>query len=267
MQNGVIRSLSTKNIPTCPTCTNGNITINSHPTNQSGVRGSTVSYTVNATGNNLSYQWYRSTNGGTSFDILVGATMATYAHTISSGQNSYQFRCLISNGCDIQQTNAATLTMTCSAQTINNITGPASPCQDNYYTYYVNPNINIATWNWTTPSGWTVTYFGNMIFVKPSATSGNVSITGTDYCGNNTNTQSFAVTPVLVQITTQPVSQTVTEGTNVNFTTAVSGGGGSTNYVWQQSTDGGQTYSNISCLLYTSPSPRDRTRSRMPSSA
>jgi len=24
---------------------------------------------------------------------------------------------------------------------------------------------------------------------------------------------------------------------------------------------------NISCLLYTSPSPRDRTRSRMPSSA
>ncbi|MBK6782443.1 MAG: hypothetical protein IPG79_00810 [Saprospiraceae bacterium] len=50
----------------------------------------------------------------------------------------------------------------------------------------------------------------------------------------------------MVQITTQPVSQTVTEGTNVNFTTAVSGGGGTTNYVWQQSTDGGQTYSNIS---------------------
>ena len=27
------------------------------------------------------------------------------------------------------------------------------------------------------------------------------------------------------------------------------------------------TYLAISCLLYTSPSPRDRTRSRMPSSA
>ena len=26
-------------------------------------------------------------------------------------------------------------------------------------------------------------------------------------------------------------------------------------------------YWNLSCLLYTSPSPRDRTRSRMPSSA
>ena len=28
-----------------------------------------------------------------------------------------------------------------------------------------------------------------------------------------------------------------------------------------------QAYENIACLLYTSPSPRDRTRSRMPSSA
>ena len=29
----------------------------------------------------------------------------------------------------------------------------------------------------------------------------------------------------------------------------------------------GQVLNQISCLLYTSPSPRDRTRSRMPSSA
>ena len=31
--------------------------------------------------------------------------------------------------------------------------------------------------------------------------------------------------------------------------------------------DFGPVQNNISCLLYTSPSPRDRTRSRMPSSA
>ena len=31
--------------------------------------------------------------------------------------------------------------------------------------------------------------------------------------------------------------------------------------------DDGQRIYNYSCLLYTSPSPRDRTRSRMPSSA
>ena len=32
-------------------------------------------------------------------------------------------------------------------------------------------------------------------------------------------------------------------------------------------TDNGLTMSSYTCLLYTSPSPRDRTRSRMPSSA
>ena len=31
--------------------------------------------------------------------------------------------------------------------------------------------------------------------------------------------------------------------------------------------EAGFTFQNNSCLLYTSPSPRDRTRSRMPSSA
>ena len=34
-----------------------------------------------------------------------------------------------------------------------------------------------------------------------------------------------------------------------------------------RSAQGGITFNNIACLLYTSPSPRDRTRSRMPSSA
>ena len=39
---------------------------------------------------------------------------------------------------------------------------------------------------------------------------------------------------------------------------------------WQGSTDPGSGNTNMisnTCLLYTSPSPRDRTRSRMPSSA
>ena len=34
---------------------------------------------------------------------------------------------------------------------------------------------------------------------------------------------------------------------------------------WESNWYGGKSFGN--CLLYTSPSPRDRTRSRMPSSA
>ena len=38
-------------------------------------------------------------------------------------------------------------------------------------------------------------------------------------------------------------------------------------YVWEVEHHFLEEYSHSSCLLYTSPSPRDRTRSRMPSSA
>ena len=42
----------------------------------------------------------------------------------------------------------------------------------------------------------------------------------------------------------------------------------SLNFVFKSSFDkANRTNINSSCLLYTSPSPRDRTRSRMPSSA
>ena len=36
---------------------------------------------------------------------------------------------------------------------------------------------------------------------------------------------------------------------------------------FQKANNISENIQNISCLLYTSPSPRDRTRSRMPSSA
>ena len=41
----------------------------------------------------------------------------------------------------------------------------------------------------------------------------------------------------------------------------------STRSQWTNINNAFETYSFFSCLLYTSPSPRDRTRSRMPSSA
>ena len=65
---------------------------------------------------------------------------------------------------------------------------------------------------------------------------------------------------------------------NTNSGNAFSGGSGIFSYKWT-ATIGGNPYTNnsmnitdllpgnYSCLLYTSPSPRDRTRSRMPSSA
>jgi subtilisin-like proprotein convertase family protein len=246
MQNGANASLSTLNITDCPNCANGPIAINTEPANQSVSIGSTATFTLMASGNNLSYQWYLSTNGGATFSEIAGATEHTYSFTVAtSGQNGWLFKCYVSNGCDLKSSVPANLTLPCPTQTLSGITGPAAPCVDNYYTYFVTPNPNIASWSWTTPAGWSVVNFGNMIFVKPAVAAGNVSVTGTDACGNQTAAQIFVVAPVLVSITSQPVSQTVTEGTFIQFSIVVANGGGPTTYVWQESIDGGATYSNI----------------------
>jgi subtilisin-like proprotein convertase family protein len=246
LQNGAYTSLSTINIPDCPTCANGTIAITTNPANQSVVIGGTATFSTVATGNNLSYQWYRSTDGGATFAEITGATDASYNFNVNnSGQNGWQFRCFVSNGCDLETSTTATLSLPCPAQTLTSITGPAAPCVDNYYTYFVTPNPNIATWSWTAPTGWSVANLDNMIFVQAGTASGTISVTGTDACGVTTAAQTFAVAPVTVAITTQPNSQTVNEGAAVNFTVAVASGGGETTYTWQESTDGGATFTDI----------------------
>ncbi|MBK9336173.1 MAG: hypothetical protein IPM98_06155 [Lewinellaceae bacterium] len=223
----------------------GSITITGQPASQSGTVGQTITLTVAVT-ENVTYQWQVKPNGSGNFVNIFGATTSSLALTMTVALHNNQYRCVVRNGCNMLNSNAATLTLTCPAQTLSAITGEAVPCENNYYTYFVDPNASIATWNWTTPAGWAVTNFGNMIFVKPNGTAGNVTINGTDACGNTTGTKTKAVAPVLVQITTQPVSQTVNEGVPVNFTVAVSSGGGTTTYQWQQSTDFGASFSDIS---------------------
>ena len=258
LQNGAFTSLSTVNITECPSCPNGPVTIVTNPANQSVSVGGTATFTLIASGNNLSYQWYSSTDGGATFTEIVGATANDYSFIVAnSGQNGGQFKCFVSNGCDVKSAAAATLSLPCPPQTLSSITGPAAPCVDNYYTYFVTPNPNIVTWSWTSPADWSVTNNGNMIFVQAGPSSGTLSVTGTDACGVQTAAQTFAVVPVVVAITTQPVSQTVNEGTVVEFSVAVSNDGGTTTYVWQESSDFGSSYSNIpgaNAATYSIPS-------------
>ena len=246
MQNGANTSLSTVNLSDCPNCSNGAVLITTEPADQFVSIGGTATFTLIASGNNLSYQWYRSTNAGITFSEISGATTNEYRLTVnSSAQNGWQFKCYVSNGCDLKSSTPAALSLPCPAQTLSNVTGPVSPCVDNYYTYFVNPNPNIVTWNWTTPAGWLVTNFENMIFVKPAASAGTISVTGIDACGVSTALQTFSVVPVEVSILTQPISQTVNEGTAVQFSIAVANGGGTTTYLWQESSDDGASYSII----------------------
>ena len=244
LQFGASKELSSLDVEECPTCTNGNLTITAQPTNTSVADGAMASFSTTVTGNNISYQWMVSTDGGTTFSAIAGATSSTYSFTAGSADNNNQYQCLVVNGCDVQTTSAATLTVTCAGFSLSAITGEATPCQDNYYTYYVSPVADVVTWNWTAPVGWTITPYDNMIFAQAGSGSGNLSLTATDACGNM-STQMLAVTPVLVEITAHPLTQTVNEGDPVSLSTTVAAGGGTTAYQWQQSTDDGATFVDI----------------------
>ncbi|MFK7935027.1 MAG: LamG-like jellyroll fold domain-containing protein, partial [Saprospiraceae bacterium] len=242
--NDVNIEFGDNDLPQCSGCTHGAFSINSQPGNTTVAAGSNASFSIGATGTGLVYQWLASTDNGATFQQIAGATESTYTTTVNGSDNGNQYICRIANDCDIQTSSAATLTVNCNSLSISNITGEAAPCEDGYFTYYADPNSDVVSWNWSAPAGWEVTAFENMVFAQVGSTVGQISVTATDGCGG-TDTKNFSVNPVLIEITTNPTSQTVNEGTSVSLTTAVTNGSGTTDYLWQESFDGGATFIDI----------------------
>lgn len=110
-------------------------TISSNPSSTTACTSTNTSFTINATGTSLNYQWQQNTGSGfsniTNGGVYSNATTATLnltgAHSAMSGTT---YRCVISNTCGSINSNAATLTVN-----PNNFTGSSSN-------------------NWSTASNW-----------------------------------------------------------------------------------------------------------------
>jgi uncharacterized repeat protein (TIGR01451 family) len=66
--------------------------ISSQPQDFSACSGSTASVSVSATGTSLSYQWSKSTDGGTNFNNISGANNSTYSFVVASTDNGNVYR-------------------------------------------------------------------------------------------------------------------------------------------------------------------------------
>lgn len=89
-------------------------TISTQPTGQTVTEGQTASFTVEANGDNLSYQWQQSINSGSDWtNISENATSSTY--TISNAttdMSGYQYRCVVTSASGVSViSQAATLTV------------------------------------------------------------------------------------------------------------------------------------------------------------
>jgi hypothetical protein len=87
------------------------VTIN--PSNQSVVAGNSVTFTAAASGNPVpTVQWQVSTNGGTTFTNVAGATSTTLTFVANASQNGYEYRAVFTNSVGTATTTTATLTVT-----------------------------------------------------------------------------------------------------------------------------------------------------------
>lgn len=73
-------------------------TIGTSPKSLTVTEGETATFTVEATGGKLSYQWQQRTDSGQNWTDIKGATDATYSTgKTTTNMNGYQYRCVVSN--------------------------------------------------------------------------------------------------------------------------------------------------------------------------
>ena len=114
--NGTINVESGGNLEGEPTSGSGTVvkapTITTPPTNQSVTVGQTASFTVEANGDSLSYQWQQSADNGTNWNNISGATSNSYTTDAATLEmNNYQYQCVVSNSAGSVTSQAATLTV------------------------------------------------------------------------------------------------------------------------------------------------------------
>jgi hypothetical protein len=98
-------------------------TVSVPPAASSVCAGSTVTISTTASGvATLTYQWQVSVNGGGAWSNVTNGGVYSNATTTAliitgatSGMNTYQYRCIVTNGCGTVTSTAATLTVTSTA--------------------------------------------------------------------------------------------------------------------------------------------------------
>ncbi len=229
-------------------------TVTTNPLNQSVMAGSTATFTATADGNPIpTVQWQVSSDGGSTFTNVSGATSTTLGFTASSTQNGNQYRAVFTNSAGTATTSSATLTVG-SIPVIS-----TSPTNTTVNAGATAMFTAAATGNPTPTVQWLVSTDGGATYSNVSgATLTTLSFTamssqnGNKYKAVFTNTNGSATTATATltvdfapTVTTNPVNQSVISGSTATFTAAASGNPTPT-VQWQVSTDGGATFTNVS---------------------
>ena len=229
--------------------------ISVQPTNTPACTGSSATFSVNATGSSLVYQWQISTDGGVSYSNISGAVSASYTiATVTSSLNNNRYRVLISSSCGSDITsNAGTLVVSDPASLTLQPTA-TTVCEGS------NASFSVAATGTNISYQWQVSTNGGATFANINgATSSTLTLTNVSASqhnnqyravlfscsatGLNSNAALLNVTN-LPSFSSQPTDVNACEGSDAVF--SVTAAGTNVIYQWQKSTDGGATFNDIS---------------------
>lgn len=232
----------------------GKPAIGTQPANASVCVGANHTFTVAATGFNLSYQWQLSTNGGGTFNNIAGATASSYSLTgVTAGMNNNQYRVIV-NGCPPSVTSTAAVLTVTVPPVINNQPVNVTICEGS------NTSFSITATGAGTLYQWQLSTNGGANFNDiPGATSATLNLTAVTATMNNNQYRCLAsnagcTTPVIstaavltvnaaTAISAQPSGATVCAGTS--STLCVTAAGVNLVYQWQSSVSCAGPWTNI----------------------
>ncbi|TBX65986.1 hypothetical protein EZL74_11475 [Flavobacterium silvisoli] len=241
-----------QNTATATVTVNTPVVITTQPANQTAVENGSVSFSVVASGTSPGYQWQYSTNGGSSWSNVEGETSSTY--TIASAPaslNNNQYRVIVSGTAPCGSVTSSVVTLLVGSVAIATQPANQTICSNSSATYSIVATGTVTSYQWQYSTN------GTTWFDLDGQTNSTLELSGLSSANTgtlfrcslnagalNSNSASLTVYDAIV-IGTQPASQTVcSNAASVTFTSAATGSGVS--YLWQVSTNGGSSWTNIS---------------------
>ncbi len=235
--------------------------ITQQPQSDAAMFGSSVTFSAAASGvPTPSVQWEVSTDGGSTWSNVAGATSASYQLTASTAESGYLYRAEFTNAAGSATTQAAALVVTTSP-----VEAPAIVVGPSNQSVQAGAGVSftaVATGNPTPSVQWQLSTDGGSTWSDISGADGSsYSFTATtgengdqyravvsNFVGPPVATAAATLTVTLAAfapaITSQPTNQAVVAGSMATFSAGASGNP-DPSVQWEFSTDGGATWGDV----------------------
>ena len=251
------------------------------PSNATVCAGNNTTFSVTATGTGLTYQWQEDSGSGfgniANGGVYSGATTANLTLTgVTAGMTGNDYRVVITGTCAPTTSAAGILTVnTLPVVTVNPV--DATVCEGLGTSFGVTATGTGISYQWQEDTGGGFVNLANG-GVYSGVTTATLNLTGTPLSNDGyryravltgtclpgvASEAALLTVEKIPVISTQPVAQTICEGTDVNFTVVASGTG--LTYQWQE--DSGSGFLNITNGgVYSGATSATLTLSNVPSS-